>query len=107
MITGDWSNFLTQPLPPQATWCRERTITLEPDCFGTSEWRKRFSCRPHSGGAEESRFRLRLRLDHGALAALLMPTPTTDIVVPLRRILEQHNLAEEGPDGLYEICVID
>lgn len=46
----------------------------------------------------------KLRLDHGALAALLMPTPTTDIVVTLHRILEQHNLVEEGPDGLYEIC---
>lgn len=46
----------------------------------------------------------KLRLDHGALAALLMPTPTTDILATLHRILEQHNLVEEGPDGLYEIC---
>lgn len=46
----------------------------------------------------------KLRLDHGALAALLMPTPTTDIVATFHRILEQHNLVEEGPDGLYEIC---
>ncbi|HWF60140.1 MAG TPA: hemerythrin domain-containing protein [Nitrospira sp.] len=46
----------------------------------------------------------KLRLDHGALAALLMPTPTTLIVATLRRILEQHNLAEESPDGWYEIC---
>jgi hypothetical protein len=46
----------------------------------------------------------KLRLDHGALAALLMPTPTTGIITTLQRILEQHNLVEEGPDGLYEIC---
>ena len=46
----------------------------------------------------------KLRLDHGALAALLMPTPTTDIIGTIHRILEQHNLAEEGPDGWYEIC---
>lgn len=46
----------------------------------------------------------KLRLDHGALAALLMPTPTTEIVGTIHRILEQHNLVEEGPDGLYEIC---
>lgn len=46
----------------------------------------------------------KLRLDHGALAALLMPTPTTDIVATIRKILEQHNFIEEGPDGLYEIC---
>jgi len=46
----------------------------------------------------------KLRLDHGAIAALLMPTPTTDIIATLHRILEQHNLVEEGPDGWYEIC---
>lgn len=46
----------------------------------------------------------KLRLDHGALAALLMPTPTPDIIATLRRVLEQHDLVEEGSDGLYEIC---
>lgn len=46
----------------------------------------------------------KLRLDHGALAALLMPTPTTDIIATIHRILEQHNLVEESPDGWYEIC---
>ena len=46
----------------------------------------------------------KLRLDHGALAALLMPTPTTKIVATLLMILERHNLAEEGPGGWYEIC---
>lgn len=46
----------------------------------------------------------KLRLDHGALAALLMPTPTTDILGAIHGILEQHNLLEEGPDGLYEMC---
>jgi len=46
----------------------------------------------------------KLRLDHGALAALLMPPPTTHIVGTIHRILEQHNLVEEGPDGWYEIC---
>ncbi|HSA87464.1 MAG TPA: hemerythrin domain-containing protein [Nitrospira sp.] len=46
----------------------------------------------------------KLRLDHGAIAALLMPTPTADIVATLHTILEQHNLMEEGPEGLYAIC---
>lgn len=46
----------------------------------------------------------KLRLDHGALAALLMPTPTPDIIATLRRVLEQHDLVEEGSDGFYEIC---
>ena len=46
----------------------------------------------------------KLRLDHGALAALLMPTPTTGIVATLQKILDQHNFLEEGPEGVYEIC---
>jgi hypothetical protein len=46
----------------------------------------------------------RLRLDHGAIAALLVPTPTPAIVATLRHILSGHNAIEEGPDGLYAAC---
>jgi hypothetical protein len=46
----------------------------------------------------------RLRLDHGAIAALLVPTPTPAIVATLRAILAQHNHIEEGPDGVYAAC---
>ena len=46
----------------------------------------------------------KLRLDHGAIAALLMPTPTSGVLATLRMILEQHNLLEEGSDGLYRTC---
>ena len=45
-----------------------------------------------------------LRLDHGAIASLLMPTPTAAIIKMLRGILGEHNTIEEGPGGLYEIC---
>lgn len=45
-----------------------------------------------------------LRLDHGALTSLLMPTPTPAIIMALRAILTRHNWLEEGPDGLYECC---
>ncbi|MGZ8375523.1 MAG: hemerythrin domain-containing protein [Nitrospira sp.] len=45
-----------------------------------------------------------LRLDHGAIAALLMPTPTTELIAVLRSILNKHNEVEEGLDGLYAIC---
>lgn len=45
-----------------------------------------------------------LRLDHGAIASLLMPTPTESLLATLRAILGMHNLLEEGPDGLYETC---
>jgi hypothetical protein len=46
----------------------------------------------------------RLRIDHGALAALLVPTPTAATIGELRKILVPHDDAEEGPDGLYETC---
>jgi hypothetical protein len=46
----------------------------------------------------------KLRLDHGALASLLVPTPTSGIISTLRTVLEKHNPLEEGAGGLYEIC---
>ena len=46
----------------------------------------------------------RLRLDHGALAALRVPTPTLAIIAALRAILARHNAVEEGADGVYAAC---
>jgi hypothetical protein len=46
----------------------------------------------------------RLRLDHGAIAALMVPTPTRALIATLRHILTQHNPIEEGSDGLYALC---
>jgi hypothetical protein len=43
----------------------------------------------------------RLHLDHGALAALLVLTPTESIATAIRTILESHNSLEEGPNGVY------
>jgi hypothetical protein len=45
-----------------------------------------------------------LRVDHGAIAMLLVPTPSRELVGELRSILAGHNVIEEGPDGLYELC---
>ncbi|HXJ34822.1 MAG TPA: hemerythrin domain-containing protein [Candidatus Eisenbacteria bacterium] len=45
-----------------------------------------------------------LRLDHGAIASLLVPTPTPVVASTLRRILAGHNQIEEGPDGVYAVC---
>jgi len=44
----------------------------------------------------------RIRLDHGALAALLVPPPSREIIACIQAILSGHNLLEEGQDGLYE-----
>lgn len=46
----------------------------------------------------------KLRLDHAAMATLLMPSPTADIVATLRDLLADHNALEEEPAGLYGIC---
>jgi hypothetical protein len=45
-----------------------------------------------------------LRRDHGAFAALLVPTPTPAILAAIRTVLVVHNALEEGPGGVYEMC---
>jgi hemerythrin HHE cation binding domain-containing protein len=55
-------------------------------------------------GGEPLGLAAKVRLDHGALAALLAPTPTPAIVAALRTILGAHNALEEGSGGLYECC---
>lgn len=55
-------------------------------------------------GGEPLPVAAKLRLDHGALATLLMPTPIPRILATIRRILSDHNRLEEGPNGLYAIC---
>jgi len=55
-------------------------------------------------GGEPLPIAAKLRLDHGAIAALLVPTPTPAIVAALRKVLAAHNAVEEGPGGLYDVC---
>jgi hypothetical protein len=45
-----------------------------------------------------------LRLDHGAIAAMLVPTPTRAGVGRLRALLALHDGLEEGPTGVYADC---
>ena len=46
----------------------------------------------------------RLHRDHGALALLLIPTPTKEIIEDVRSLLAEHNEIEEGAGGVYEAC---
>ena len=55
-------------------------------------------------GGEPLAMAATLRLDHSALAALLVPTPTRTIIAAIRAILGPHNAREEGPGGVYECC---
>jgi hypothetical protein len=55
-------------------------------------------------GGEPLGIASKLRLDHGALGTLLIPTPTAAVIAGIRGILKEHNVLEEGPGGLYETC---
>jgi len=46
----------------------------------------------------------RLRVDHGAIASLLVPTPTRALVAQLVSVLAPHNRREEEPGGVYDAC---
>ncbi len=54
-------------------------------------------------GGKKAAIGERLRLDHGALVALLAPPPTLSIILTIRSILEVHNELEEQEGGLYEL----
>lgn len=45
----------------------------------------------------------RIHLDHGAIAALLVPPPSASIIATIRSILRVHNALEEQEGGLYEL----
>jgi len=72
----------------------------------TSAWKKKSCCRQRGRHEAKSRFRFasKLRLDHGALVALLVLTPTPRIIAALRGILKLHNPIEENPGGMYDQC---
>lgn len=46
----------------------------------------------------------KLRLDHGALTALMVVPPTDDLIKVIRYVLEKHDILEEEPGGMYDIC---
>lgn len=45
-----------------------------------------------------------LRIEHGAIASLLVPTPDHDLLRELRGLLERHDAQEEGEEGIYAQC---
>lgn len=44
------------------------------------------------------------RLEHGALTALMVPPPDMSLIKVIRYLLDKHDLAEEEPGGLYDVC---
>jgi hypothetical protein len=54
-------------------------------------------------GGKKAAIAERLRLDHGAIVALLVPPPSPSIILTLRSILAVHNPLEEQEGGLYQL----
>jgi hypothetical protein len=52
-------------------------------------------------GGEPHPHWVRLRIDHGAITSLLVPSPTPELVSEIRSILVPHDALEEGPGGVY------
>jgi hemerythrin superfamily protein len=46
----------------------------------------------------------KLRLDHGALTSLMVVPPNPEVIKVLRQVLEKHDLLEEEPGGMYDVC---
>lgn len=57
-----------------------------------------------SSGAGPVAVASQLHLDHAALAALLVPSPTRALLEQVRALLELHDPLEEDPGGLYAIA---
>jgi hypothetical protein len=45
-----------------------------------------------------------IRVQHGAIASLLVPTPDLALVSELRALLATHDMLEEGEAGIYAEC---
>ena len=46
----------------------------------------------------------KLRLDHGAITSLMVLPPNAEVIKVLCYILEEHDLLEEQPGGMYDVC---
>jgi hypothetical protein len=63
-----------------------------------------FTAARQARGGEPLELAARLRVDHGAIAALLVPTPTPALVAEIVSVLASHNRREEEPGGVYDAC---
>jgi myo-inositol catabolism protein IolC len=46
----------------------------------------------------------KLRLDHAALTSLMVVPPSVEVIKVLCFILDKHDLLEEEPGGMYDVC---
>lgn len=55
-------------------------------------------------GGEPIPLAAKLRLDHGALTALMTVPPTFEMIRALKKILDIHDRLEEEEGGMYDLC---
>lgn len=46
----------------------------------------------------------RLRLEHGALTALMVVPPTPEVITVIWHVMKKHDQVEEEPGGMYDVC---
>ncbi|MEO5585465.1 MAG: hypothetical protein ABIQ75_08430 [Flavobacteriales bacterium] len=63
-----------------------------------------FLAAKEANGGEPIPLAAKLRLDHGALTALMVVPPNAAVIAAVRHILEKHDELEEAPGGMYDIC---
>ena len=100
-----WMCYCSGPLPTLTRLIYTLIASFVQACSNTSRSRKKYYSRQLSErDGEPLAIAAKLRIQHGALAALLVPSPTRAIGAVLRAILKDHNPFEEGSGGVYEIC---
>ena len=100
-----WMCYCSGPLPTLTRLIYTLIASFVQACSNTSRSRKKYYSRQLSKrDGEPLAIAAKLRIQHGALAALLVPSPTRAIGAVLRAILKDHNPLEEGSGGVYEIC---
>ncbi|MCK9481605.1 MAG: hemerythrin domain-containing protein [Bacteroidia bacterium] len=63
-----------------------------------------FPAAQEANGGVALALQAKLRLDHGAITALMVPPPTKELIRVIRFVLEAHDRLEEDAGGMYEIC---
>ncbi len=46
----------------------------------------------------------KLRLDHGALTALMVVVPSKNVIKVIKHVMELHDILEEEEGGMYDLC---
>ncbi len=89
-------NDINEELYHQFRTCLLKHIKMEEKIF--------FPAAQKANGDTPIPLAAKLRLDHGAITALMVVPPTPNVIKVIKHVLEKHDLLEEEPGGMYDIC---